>query len=280
MRILLGIVLCVLTMPAMADRTIDTHDPNRTATIFVHGFDSDGADMSGVFGEDVEEPLLVTVAGMSGLPANDGSQSLQPSVVTATSYYGDTPPSYYTAQDIAELEAVTKQSYAQLVSARIFEPTGMKASSYEQPEVITPRRARGYEFTGDAYRNARYFDLSIPYAAGSLSSTVDDLLAFDQALYSETLLTQASIAKLFTPVTESYGYGWEVYRKALTPDSEPVRVVGHAGGTFGFHTNLLRAPEHRTMVAVLSNTQPAKVREFSDALMALLHTPHQAARAQ
>ncbi len=109
MRILLGIVLCVLTMPAMADRTIDTHDPNRTATIFVHGFDSDGADMSGVFGEDVEEPLLVTVAGMSGLPANDGSQSLQPSVVTATSYYGDTPPSYYTAQDIAELEAVTKQ---------------------------------------------------------------------------------------------------------------------------------------------------------------------------
>jgi hypothetical protein len=90
--------------------TLPTHDPNVTPTIVIHGFDPDGADQEGVFGEDVlGEELLAQVASFAGLPVNDGSESLPPNVIATTTYYGDTPPSYYSVQDIAELDAVTSQ---------------------------------------------------------------------------------------------------------------------------------------------------------------------------
>ncbi|MDP7009051.1 MAG: hypothetical protein QGI78_05715 [Phycisphaerales bacterium] len=89
--------------------TLPTHNPNTTPTIVIHGFDPDGASMEGVYGADVlEEQLLYDVADFAGLPVNDGSTTLPINVVATTTYYGTTPPSYYTAQDIAELDSITQ----------------------------------------------------------------------------------------------------------------------------------------------------------------------------
>ena len=105
--------LCIVLLPtlvAFGGGNIPTHNPNTTATIVIHGFDPDGANQEGIFGEDVlDEILLQQVGDFAGLPVNDGSTSLPPNVIATTTYYGDTPPSYYSAQDIAELNAVTKQ---------------------------------------------------------------------------------------------------------------------------------------------------------------------------
>jgi len=103
-------ILVLATCGTIKSGTIDSHDPNLTATIVLHGFDPDGASHEGVFGADLlDDPLIAQVAEVALLPANDGSASLPTNVVATTSYYGSTPPSYYTAQDIAELNAVTKQ---------------------------------------------------------------------------------------------------------------------------------------------------------------------------
>lgn len=95
---------CLLLLPALAHGGT-THNPNTTATIYLHGFDPDGAELSGVFGEDVQESLLGVIADMAGLPLLENGEAINS--VAATTYYGDTPPSYYTASDIAELDAVT-----------------------------------------------------------------------------------------------------------------------------------------------------------------------------
>ena len=85
-----------------------SHDPNQTATILVDGFDPDGASETGVYGEDRLEPQLQKVAGLVGLPtAWQPGGVFQPNVVTATSYYGDTPPPYYDDTDRAEIDTVT-----------------------------------------------------------------------------------------------------------------------------------------------------------------------------
>ena len=87
-----------------------SHNPNTTATIVIHGFNPDGVDLEGVFGEDVlDNSLLYQVAEFAGLPVNDGSSTLPPNVIATTTYYGSTPPSYYTSQDITQLDAVTNQ---------------------------------------------------------------------------------------------------------------------------------------------------------------------------
>lgn len=88
-----------------------THDPNRTATIYVHGFDPDGASHAGVYGDDDElDPEIAGLVGMVGLPTiNQPGGAFEPNVVAATTYYGDTPPPYYTPQDVVEVDAVTAQ---------------------------------------------------------------------------------------------------------------------------------------------------------------------------
>ncbi|MFQ5600871.1 MAG: hypothetical protein ACE5G2_10000 [Candidatus Krumholzibacteriia bacterium] len=97
--------LIVLAPPGFA-----SHDPDRTATIYVHGFSRDGVDLHGVYGDDVAEPLLDDVAALVGLPTiHQPGAAFLPNVVTATTYYGDTPPSWYVAQDIAEIDQITAQ---------------------------------------------------------------------------------------------------------------------------------------------------------------------------
>ncbi len=105
-----SLIVLIVSAASFAEGNISTHNPNTTATIVIHGFDPDGASQEGVFGEDVlDEELLLQVGGFAGLPVSDGSATLPINVVATTTYYGDTPPSYYSAQDIAELNSVTKQ---------------------------------------------------------------------------------------------------------------------------------------------------------------------------
>jgi hypothetical protein len=85
-----------------------SHDPSRTATIYVQGFESDGAGRQGVFGDDVQLPFVAAVGSLFGLPTTDqpGAAS-RPNVLAATTFYGDTAPAYYAAADRSEIAAVT-----------------------------------------------------------------------------------------------------------------------------------------------------------------------------
>ena len=97
-------------------------DPARTATIYVQGFERTGAGRQGTFGVDLGDPMLDAIAGMAGHPVADGGAALAPNVVAMTSYYGDTPPPWYTAADRARLDQVTAQygggvpRYAQVIA--------------------------------------------------------------------------------------------------------------------------------------------------------------------
>jgi hypothetical protein len=104
------ILLALAAAAMLAGPAAASHDPNRTATIYVHGFEVAGADRHGVYGEDAQDSLLAHVARLLGLStAGEPGAALAPNVVTGTIYYGDTPPPYYSAQDVAEVDQVTTQ---------------------------------------------------------------------------------------------------------------------------------------------------------------------------
>ena len=75
----------------------------------------------------------------------------------------------------AVIEKASGKTYAEFVAERIFEPLGMKATTYGADGPILPKRAAGYTRDGETVVNARYLSMSQPYAAGALVSTVDDL---------------------------------------------------------------------------------------------------------
>ena len=80
------------------------------------------------------------------------------------------------------IEKASSQTYAAYLQQHIFSPLGMKNTGFDVSETILPKRAAGYERRGSAVTNAAYLSMTLPHAAGSLYSTVDDILAWDVAL--------------------------------------------------------------------------------------------------
>src|SRR5207237_2328485 len=88
------------------------------------------------------------------------------------------------------LEKVTGQPYETLLRERIFVPLVMNDSGYDSTQPLLSKRAAGYDKRFDgSYVNTTYIDMTQPYAAGSLYSTVEDLFRWDQALYGDKVLT-------------------------------------------------------------------------------------------
>ena len=110
----------------------------------------------------------------------------------------------------AIIERVTGKSYEQVLKENIFDPLGMKNTGYDHHDTIIAKRATGYGKTADGYTNAPYLDMSIPYAAGSMYSTVEDLYLWDQALYTDKGALSAIERVDVQTVLEDYAYGWVV----------------------------------------------------------------------
>jgi tetratricopeptide (TPR) repeat protein len=113
--------------------------------------------------------------------------------------------------------------------------------------------------------------MSIPYAAGSLYSTVEDLYRWDRALYADTLLPEKAKTVMFTPTLENYAYGWAVEAKPVGPEEADRTVVAHGGGINGFNTLILRVPEDRHLIVLLNNTGGTRLDEMSDGILSVLY---------
>lgn len=152
----------------------------------------------------------------------------------------------------AIIEKVGGKPYDVFLQENIFKPLGMRDTGYDWTSVVLKNRASGYERGPAGLLNASYLDMSQPFAAGSLYSTVDDLLIWDQALYTERLVKAASIERLFHPWIAAgpqghYGYGWAV------STVKGHRNIAHGGGINGFNTFISRFPDDHAVFIWLRN---------------------------
>ncbi len=171
----------------------------------------------------------------------------------------------------AILERITGKPYDVLLKQDILDPLGLKDTGYDHSSVVLARRASGYEPGLDGPINAPYLDMSLPYAAGALYSTVEDLFLWDQALYTDKLLRADLKEKLFTPGMSSYGYGWRITQ---LPQDEPGgggTLIEHSGGINGFNTIEQRFVRDRALIVVLSNTPAGDVGEMARGIRSILY---------
>ena len=61
----------------------------------------------------------------------------------------------------------------------------MKGSGCDEPGKVLKERASGYVRQGTGLAHAPYIDMSWPFAAGAIYSTVEDLLLLDEALHRQ-----------------------------------------------------------------------------------------------
>lgn len=153
----------------------------------------------------------------------------------------------------AIIEKASGMSYADFIAKQIFEPLGMQDSAYEGKERSAKRRIAGYQDGFFGYKPANHISMALPYAAGALVSTVDDLARWDAAIGAGQLLTEQSWKQAFTPCTLpaqapcTYGLGW------IIGTLNGNQTIAHGGDIDGFNAQLVRLPEHKVFVAVLAN---------------------------
>ncbi|HWB09206.1 MAG TPA: serine hydrolase [Pirellulales bacterium] len=163
----------------------------------------------------------------------------------------------------AVIEKAAGKSYEAFLREAIFEPLGMNETGYDHNEEIVRGRAAGYQRGADL-ANAEFIDMSLPYAAGGLYSTVGDLHRWHEALSGGKLLSEKGMTAMFTPVKGDYAYGWNVQNRSGH------LVIGHGGGINGFATSILRIPDQKICVIVLSNVVPAPAGRMANDLASIL----------
>jgi CubicO group peptidase (beta-lactamase class C family) len=158
------------------------------------------------------------------------------------------------------IEKASGESYTSFLQKNLFDPIGMKDSGYDSHGTVISHRASGYVRANNATANAAFLDMSLPYAAGALYSTTEDLLRWELALFGGKVLKPASLEKMTTPFKNNYALGVTV----RTVDGH--RVVEHNGGINGFNSFMAFYPESRVTVAVLANVNGPGPDEMGPAL--------------
>lgn len=171
----------------------------------------------------------------------------------------------------AIIENIENKPYEVVLKERIFNPLNMHDSGYDHHHTILKNRATGYEKRGKGLINSPYLSMSLPYAAGALYSTVEDLLKWDQGLYGQKLISETSKKQMFTAYIQDYGYGWHIRKQKLNGANHELDLVGHGGGINGFNTLITRERTSKTAIVLLNNTGGALLEEITTTIFKILN---------
>jgi CubicO group peptidase (beta-lactamase class C family) len=164
----------------------------------------------------------------------------------------------------AIVEQVTGKPFWQALQERVLDRAGMTETGVSLLRPMVPGRAAGYAQTFDGFENAPHIGVT---PAGGLYSTLRDLRRFDEALYGDTLVDTRSKALLFGVRSAITAYGWKTSEDTL-PNGTTRLVLRITGGLPGFQALMVRVPDARRTIILLSNAR-TMVWHFDDFAIAI-----------
>lgn len=149
------------------------------------------------------------------------------------------------------VERVSGEAFADYVERHIFGPLGMTSSTFREPLIgaMAANMATGYKFVDGRFVAKPGESISSGMPAGSVSATAPDMARFMLAMLNNgqlgghVILRPATVRLLESnsfgnaPDLQPMAHGYLVYRQAGP------RLVGHAGNTADFHSDLILSPE-------------------------------------
>ncbi|HCM76699.1 MAG TPA: serine hydrolase [Cytophagales bacterium] len=179
-------------------------------------------------------------------------------------------------------EAVAEKDFIEYCNEKIFKPLQMRSTairSNEEKAELT-NLAYGHIFVlaknryvrADSFPSSNYtIWLGGRKGPGRVSSTTEDLLKWDQALYTDQLVTQQTLTEAFTPALlndstySNYGFGWEIIQQSASG-----KIVWHNGDNPGYKTIIVRYLDAGTTLIMLNNnyhSQFEMIREKIDKIV-------------
>ena len=150
------------------------------------------------------------------------------------------------------IETQSGKKYMDFMRERIFRPLGMNRTGDRDPQFIIPLRASGYEWRIDRY-TGRDGNLTDLMGAGSITSTIEDMIKWEAALRGDALLRPETKREMWTQFTFNngtrsvYGLGWRI------SDVRGHKLIGHTGQTAGFGAAIFRYVDQNVTVILLTN---------------------------
>ena len=148
---------------------------------------------------------------------------------------------------------------------RIFTPLAMNATvMHVEGSDTVPRRGYGYSPRGGSFVQTDQSVTSATLGDGGIYSNVDDLARWDQALERNTLVDSATMRLATTPpqlpagAATEYGFGWFIdqYRG--------FKRWRHTGETSGFRNAILRFPDRRLTIVILTNRSSGEPQAIAE----------------
>jgi CubicO group peptidase (beta-lactamase class C family) len=149
------------------------------------------------------------------------------------------------------IHKVSGKFYGDVLQERIFKPLGMDTAQIINESAIIPNRSEGYKLVKDVLKHQDWVAPSLNTTAdGSLYLTLNDMMKWDAALYTEKLLKSSSLEQMWTPVTLNngktydYGFGWGIGANKL---------VEHGGSWQGFKSFIARYRAEKLTIILFAN---------------------------
>ncbi|MEO6639116.1 MAG: serine hydrolase domain-containing protein [Ginsengibacter sp.] len=148
------------------------------------------------------------------------------------------------------IEKASGKSYPQTLQEFFFTPLHMD-DTYVFTMTDSARAMPSYDWRG---RQERLTFLDTGFGDKNIYSTPEDLLKWDQALYTNQIFTKKTLDEAFTaysnekPGIRNYGYGW---RMNVYPNGQ--KIIYHNGWWHGNNTVFIRMIEDSVTIVVLGN---------------------------
>lgn len=147
---------------------------------------------------------------------------------------------YATALAGYVVQRVSGEQFADYIHAHIFEPLGMRNSTFVQPlpEAMTAAMSGGYKNVADG--EAGYFEIIPAAPAGSLSSTGADMALFMNAHLNNGagLLRPETAREMHETVDQQFPGVNSMLLGFYQENYGGQRIIAHGGDTGFFHSNL------------------------------------------
>lgn len=159
------------------------------------------------------------------------------------------------------IEKASGESYADFIKQHIFKPLHMD-DSYVYNISDSATAMPSYDYRG---RQEAFTFLDCGIGDKNIYSTPEDLLKWDQALYTNQLFSQKTLEEAFTPYSNekpgirNYGYGW---RMNVYPDGK--KIIYHNGWWHGNNAVFIRMIQDSATIIVLGNKYNRNIYEAKE----------------
>ena len=156
------------------------------------------------------------------------------------------------------IEAVSGMSYADYLERNEFAPFGMKQSTLAGWAPLIADRAHGYRHGPLGLENAPRYDPLLPFSAGVVMSTADDLLKYRQGVFGSGPTPIALRTRLLEQDHLPDGFILPYSLGCLVVgDFAGHRRIGHPGEIYGYSAQYSYYPDDALTIVILTNRQDA-----------------------